>query len=44
VAIVIVGGLVSSTILGLAITPAVFFRFCRNAAETSLRRNSAAAQ
>lgn len=43
VAIVIVGGLVSSTVLGLAVTPALFFRFCRGAAEKSLERNAAAA-
>ena len=43
VAIVIVGGLVSSTFLGLAVTPALFFRFCRKAAERSIQRNAAAA-
>ncbi|NOY00402.1 MAG: efflux RND transporter permease subunit [Verrucomicrobia bacterium] len=37
VAIVIVGGLISSTILGLGITPAIFYTFCRRAAEQSLR-------
>lgn len=42
VAIVIVGGLVSSTVLGLAVTPALFFRFCRKAALKSLERGSAA--
>jgi CzcA family heavy metal efflux pump len=42
VAIVIVGGLVSSTLLGLAITPTVFFTFCRKAAMNSLRKDSAA--
>ena len=42
VAIVIVGGLVSSTVLGLAVTPALFFRFCRSAARRSLERNSTA--
>ncbi len=43
VAIVIVGGLVSSTLLGLAVTPALFFRFCRGAAAKALQRNAAAA-
>ncbi len=37
VAIVIVGGLFSSTFLGLGITPAIFHGFCRKAAEKSLR-------
>jgi HME family heavy-metal exporter len=36
VAVVIVGGLVSSTLLGLAITPAIFFSFCRKAAEKAV--------
>lgn len=44
VAIVIVGGLVSSTLLGLIMTPAVFYTFCRRAAETALARNAAATQ
>ncbi|MBB5350859.1 CzcA family heavy metal efflux pump [Haloferula luteola] len=43
VAIVIVGGLLSSTLLGLAVTPALFFRFCRGAAAKALARNAAAA-
>jgi len=42
VAIVIVGGLVSSTFLGLGITPALFYSFCRKAAEKSLRVNAPA--
>jgi len=42
VAIVIVGGLFSSTLLGLAITPAVFFNFCRKAAQRAVDRNVAA--
>ncbi len=42
VAIVIVGGLFSSTLLGLAITPAVFFNFCRKAAQRAVNRNVAA--
>ena len=37
VAIVIIGGLFSSTLLGLAVTPAIFYHFCRKAAEKSLR-------
>lgn len=42
VAVVIIGGLVSSTLLGLAVTPAIFLHFCRGAAEKSLRRRAAA--
>ncbi len=37
VAIVIVGGLVSSTFLGLMVTPALFFRFGKKAAEKAIR-------
>ncbi|MDF2376680.1 MAG: efflux RND transporter permease subunit [Verrucomicrobiales bacterium] len=44
VAIVIVGGLVSSTLLGLMVTPAVFYAFCRRSADLSIIRNAAAAQ
>ena len=40
VAIVIVGGLVSSTILGLMVTPSLFYLFGRKAAEKSLRLHS----
>jgi len=43
VAIVIVGGLISSTVLGLAVTPAVFYQFCRKAAAKSRERGAAAA-
>jgi len=43
VAIVIVGGLISSTVLGLAVTPSVFFHFCRRAAARSLEADAAAA-
>ena len=42
VAVVIVGGLMTSTLLGLGITPAVFYLFGRTAAETALRKESAA--
>ncbi|MFC7339205.1 efflux RND transporter permease subunit [Haloferula chungangensis] len=42
VAIVIVGGLVSSTLLGLAVTPSLFYRFSRKAALRSLEQDSAA--
>ena len=38
VAVVILGGLVSSTFLDMAVTPAVFFHFGRRAAEQSLAR------
>ncbi|MGC6458312.1 MAG: efflux RND transporter permease subunit [Akkermansiaceae bacterium] len=42
VAIVIVGGLISSTLLGLLITPALFYAFCRKSAEKALRLNASA--
>ncbi len=42
VAIVIVGGLLSSTLLGLLVTPALFYRFCRKPAMRSLKIDSAA--
>ena len=41
VAVVILGGLVSSTFLDMAVTPAVFFHFGRRAAEQSLARHGA---
>jgi CzcA family heavy metal efflux pump len=44
VAVVIVGGLVSSTFLGLLVTPAVFYSFCRKPAEKSIRLDAAASQ
>jgi CzcA family heavy metal efflux pump len=44
VAVVICGGLVTSTLLGLGITPAVFYTFGRKAAETALRLEAPAAQ
>jgi len=44
VAIVIVGGLISSTLLGLAVTPALFYTFCRRSAEKSIRLESAASE
>ena len=40
VAVVILGGLVSSTLLDMAVTPAVFFKFGRRAAERSLEREA----
>ncbi|ODU25128.1 MAG: multidrug transporter AcrB [Verrucomicrobia bacterium SCN 57-15] len=40
VAVVILGGLVSSTILDMAVTPAVFFKFGRKAAEKYIKRDS----
>ncbi len=42
VAIVIVGGLVSSTLLGLLVTPALFWRFGRGAAEKSIATDARA--
>ena len=44
VAVVIVGGLVSSTLLDFLVTPLVFFRFGRQAAAQALARDAAAAQ
>ena len=44
VAVVIVGGLVSSTLLDLAVTPAVFWLFGKTAAEKALRLDAPAAQ
>ena len=43
VAIVIVGGLISATLLGLVVTPAVFYQFCRKSARRSLDRGASAA-
>jgi Cu/Ag efflux pump CusA len=43
VAVVIVGGLVSSTLLGLAVTPTLFYHLCHRAAEKALRAGAAAA-
>ncbi len=42
VAVVIVGGLVTSTLLGLGVTPTVFFTFGRKAAAKSIELESAA--
>jgi CzcA family heavy metal efflux pump len=42
VAVVIIGGLFSSTLLGLGITPAIFYHFCRRSAERSVSLRSAA--
>ena len=42
VAVVIVGGLVSSTLLDLVVTPAVFWAFGRRAAQKSLQTNAPA--
>lgn len=44
VAIVIVGGLISSTLLGLAVTPAIFYAFFQGSAEKSIRLESAASE
>jgi len=42
VAVVIVGGLVTSTLLGLGVTPAVFHAFGRRAAHSAVRQNAPA--
>jgi Cu/Ag efflux pump CusA len=44
VAIVIVGGLISSTFLGLLLTPSLFWIFCKKSAEKALTKNAAATQ
>jgi Cu/Ag efflux pump CusA len=44
VAVVIVGGLVSSTLLDFLVTPLIFFTFAKRAAHNALARNAAAAQ
>jgi CzcA family heavy metal efflux pump len=44
VAVVIVGGLISSTLLDLMITPAVFYLFGRKAAESAVTGHAPAAQ
>lgn len=44
VAIVIVGGLISSTLLGLAVTPAIFYAFFQKSAEKSIRLKAAASE
>lgn len=44
VAIVIVGGLISSTLLGLAVTPSFFYAFCRKSALRSVSNSSPASQ
>jgi CzcA family heavy metal efflux pump len=43
VAVVIVGGLVTSTLLGLGVTPTVFYTFGRKAAQSAVAQRSAAA-
>ena len=44
VAVVIVGGLISSTLLDFLITPLIFFHFARKAAEQAIEREASAAQ
>ncbi len=41
VAVVILGGLISSTLLDMAVTPAVFYKFGRKAAEKYIQRDQA---
>jgi Cu/Ag efflux pump CusA len=43
VAVVIVGGLITSTLLGLGVTPAVFYTFGRKAAQNAVEREAGAA-
>ena len=43
VAVVIVGGLISSTVLSLAVTPAIFYWFGRKSAEHAIAQNAPAA-
>jgi HME family heavy-metal exporter len=40
IAIVIVGGLISSTLIGLGLTPALFYSFCRKSAHHSIQNLS----
>jgi Cu/Ag efflux pump CusA len=42
VAVVIVGGLLSSTLLDFLITPLIFFHFTQSAAQRAIERNAAA--
>lgn len=44
IAVVIVGGLITSTLLGLGVTPAIFYSFCRKPAENSVKLKSAASE
>ena len=44
IAIVIVGGLISSTVLGLAVTPALFYAFFKKPAQQSIRMQAAASE
>jgi len=44
IAVVIVGGLLSSTLLGLGLTPALFYRFCGKAAESSVAQLAPASE
>lgn len=44
VAVVICGGLITSTLLGLGVTPTVFYTFGRKAAETAVRLEAPATQ
>jgi Cu/Ag efflux pump CusA len=44
VAVVIVGGLISSTLLDFLITPLIFFKFAKSAALRAIKRQAAASQ
>jgi CzcA family heavy metal efflux pump len=43
VAVVIVGGLITSTLLGLGVTPTIFYTFGRQAAQNAVEREASAA-
>jgi Cu/Ag efflux pump CusA len=44
VAVVIVGGLISSTLLDFLITPLIFYKFAKSAALRAITRHAAASQ
>lgn len=44
IAIVIVGGLISSTLIGLGLTPALFYSFCRTSSHHSIQQLSPASE
>lgn len=44
IAVVIIGGLISSTLLGLGLTPALFYHFCRGSANQAVKRQAPASE